>query len=199
MPALFRVTAAALARARSTFEPSPALRPATGLARAQRTHTAVAPWFDLTPRAPQVDTRVDGNPVGVAATLETFGGVTGPGLPAPPEPGVLVAGNPAAPGSEAQLSLGDLRRQCGLRLCLDAPSPDRAGACLILLRVTGSDSAFVQLYLGAVPLAEHLVTRPTSLAVLVEPEGPLTLDLRARLAGSARASLLIHGAQGFTL
>ncbi len=199
MAAFFTISAADLARAQPTFEPGPELPRAGALARALRPVTGVPVWFDLTPAHPHVDTRVEGNPAGVAASLETFGGTTGPMAPASGQGGVILAGRVAPVAGAGELPLALLRRQCGLRVHVDAPAPDRAGATLLLLRLHGVADAAVELYLGSLFMGAVALPRPTTVAVLVEPEGPLRLDLRARLAGVTDSALWVHGVAGHTL
>src|SRR5687767_11860768 len=86
--------------------------------------TGIDPWFELTPRACAIDTRVSGGDgVGVAASLETHGGVTGPDLASaalgregldPPE--VTLGGCVVQPGTPAPDDLAELERQCTVRI-----------------------------------------------------------------------------------
>ncbi|MCA9709182.1 MAG: hypothetical protein KDK70_25280 [Myxococcales bacterium] len=170
---------------------------------------ALPAWFSLTPRSPSIDSRVGGSDVELTATLETFGGVTGPRVAAlerigaAEPPAVVLGGNPVPPGTPAG-PVEARTRQCTVRLRLLAEGVPRGRQCLVLLAVCalGSGEHRVQLLLGEATLAEDVIHGEDRLAVLLDVpnDGHLQVDLWLRLCASdAGAQLGVRGAQGHLL
>src|SRR5688572_18572304 len=93
-------------------------------------HGVLSPWFELTPWAAAIDSRVTpGVGVGVLAELRTYGGITAPELP-PGDPREVVLGGNTV-GMHASINPADLRRQCSVELRLWASGIAAGRQCLI--------------------------------------------------------------------
>jgi hypothetical protein len=212
MARLRYIDAGLLSAARATFRPPLLPGPSWKAARPRAT-SGLEPWFELTPRACAIDTRVTGGDgVGVAASLETHGGVTGPDLGAaafardgldPPE--VTLGGCVVQPGTPAPDDLAELERQCTVRIAASADDLARGGQLLLLVAVRGlgdGDSAIVQSLVGHELVGEDLVRGEDRLGALVDIgiAGAFSFEVWLRLAGpTPRARLGVRGAQGFLL
>lgn len=170
---------------------------------------ALPAWFTLTPRSPTLDSRVGGADVELTATLETFGGVTGPPVASPKRtggiepPSVVLGGNPSPLGAPPG-SVRTRQGQCTARLRLLAEGLGRGRQCLILAAVAalGSGEHRLQLVLGASVIAEDPILGEERIAVLFEvpTDGHLLLDLWLRLCSAdAGARLGVRGMQGHLL
>jgi len=168
---------------------------------------AIDVWFSLTPSVPSVDnlTGLDSE-LGVAATLETFGGVTGPTAARPgSEPFAAVLGGQAvAAATPAPATVDEFARHSHARLALAAQGLGAGRQCLIIaaLRATGpTERAAVQLFAGTQFIGEDAVHGDERIAVLIDvPEnGRLALDLRLRLVGGPATRVAILGVQGHRL
>lgn len=170
-----------------------------------RIPTAVESWFDLSPRHPLVDSRVRGGIEGVAASLETFGGVTGPTLHVDRDADeVVLGGHHVARGTLAPEDLSLFDRQCTARVAVAAEGLDRPRECLVIVAVRGLGAqglARVQTFVGRELVGEDLVYGEDRMAALVELRGDdVVFELRLRLAGPDRDSKLgIRGVQGYLL
>jgi hypothetical protein len=170
-----------------------------------RQPTTVEAWFELSPRHPWVDTRVREGIEGLAASLETFGGVTGPGLAGDREADeVVLGGHFVAGGTLAPEDLSVFDRQCTARIAVAADGLSRPRECLVVVAVRGlgeQGRARVQTFVGRELVGEDFVYGEDRIAVLAELRGELaTFELRLRLAGPDHDSKLgIQGVQGHLL
>ena len=170
---------------------------------------AVEPWFSLTPRVPALDNRLGTkSDTGVAATLETFGGVTGPsalvaGSGSEAWPAVL-GGQAVPPGTPAPPSVAEFSRYSHARIALEAEGIPTGRECLLLVAVRAlppREVAAVQVFVGTDHIADDPVTAEDRLALLVDvPDGGrLALDVRLRLVGGPTERLAILGVAGHLL
>lgn len=189
----------------------PDLGPTVPAWRPSRPHPAagVEPWLQLTPDAPTADTRV-GPGVGpaVVATLETFGGITGPSVAATEggdRPPVVLGGAPLPVGSPPPDTPGAFRRQCAIAVVLRADELPRGRQCLLVFAVRAdgpSHRAIVQSFAGVVPIAEDLVEGEDRLAFAIDADdrGGLAIDLSLRLCGTDPGTRLgLRGVVGYLL
>jgi hypothetical protein len=183
-----------------------AMRPppeAGGIKASRPRHpSAVEPWFELSARHPWIDTRVREGIEGVAASLETFGGMTGPGIVGEREADeIVLGGHHVAAGTLAPEHLSAFDRQCTARLAVAADGLARPRECLVMIAVRGigdQGRARVQTFVGRELVGEDFVYGEDRLAALVELRGDhATFELRLRLAGPDRDSRLgivgVHG------
>jgi hypothetical protein len=164
------------------------------------------PWFELTPFAPSVDSRVTpGVGVGVMAQLRTYGGVTAPGLgtsdAGPRE--VVLGGNTAPLHAAAPSSDDELRRQCTVSLRLFASGLASGRQCLLIYALRGRDSqerASVQVLVEHHPIEATTIVGDDRLPLLIELHdgGDLDTSLWLRLCGDG-ARLGVVGVAGFLL
>jgi hypothetical protein len=204
---LIHLTRRDLVVAAAGFEPVPQASPEWKARRPRETST-LTPWFELTPTSPWIDSRVSerGAP-GVAAALQTFGGLTGPDLRAELYDSaraaqVVLGGNPIAPGTPPPSEPHGFRRQCAVRLAVAADGIEGDRQCLVLVAVHGFDGAIVQSFAGLHAIGEAAVFGEERVAVLVDvPEsGELALDLWFRLCATRPSSRLgVQGIDGFLL
>ena len=169
-----------------------------------RTPTTVEPWFELSPRHPLVDSRVREGIEGVAASLETFGGVTGPAVPTDREAEeVVLGGHPVPGGTLAPDDLAHFDRQCTARVAVAAQGLARPRECLVVVAVRGlgERGVRVQAFVGRELVGEDLVVGDDRVAALFELHGEdVSFELRLRLAGPDRDSMLgIRGVLGYLL
>ncbi len=197
---LIHVDRDTLARARVGFEAMPPVPDGWKVTRPRHVD-GLGAWFELTPHAPFIDSRVGTGAPGVAATLETFGGMTGPAVPEhAAEDDVILGGGVAAAGAAAPADVEELKRQSGLRVCVVADELPGDRQCLLLLAVRGYDAPLVQIFLGRVGIEERPVHGDERLAMVLPAPGELAVDVRVRLAGHAASSRLgVMGVQGFLL
>lgn len=166
------------------------------------------PWFQLTPDAPSADTRIGAGP-GIVATLETFGGVTGPvvhgGELEGDPPAVVLGGAAGVPGSPAPARTADFTRGCAVRILLRADELGPERQALIIVGLRGDPAprhAVVQSFVGLQPIAEDLVSGEDRLAFAVDAaaDGGLAVDLVLRLCGIDSAVRLgVRGVVGYLL
>ncbi len=174
---------------------------------------AVEPWFSLTPQVPSVDNRLgSSSDAGIAATLETFGSVTGPSVSghavksaagSEAWPAVL-GGLPVPPGTPAPAADTEFFRYSHARIALDADGLGRGRQCLLLVAVRAvgpGEQAGVQLFAGTECIGEDPVTGDDRIGALIDvpDHGALALDIRLRLVGAPAARLAILGVQGHLL
>ena len=171
----------------------------------------VEPWFALTPRSPGVDTRVGGSAgPGVAASLETFGGMTGPAFAAALGDGsgvdeVILGGNPVPLGTPAPEHPKAFDRYSCIRIAIYAEGVARGRQCLLVgsMRARGAnDLAGIQTFVGRAPVSEDLLRGEERLALLIDvPEDEtFILELRWRLCGSdLETTLGFRGVTGYLL
>jgi hypothetical protein len=170
-----------------------------------RLPTAVEPWFELSPRHPLVDSRVREGIEGVAASLETFGGVTGPNIVVDREiDEIVLGGHHVASGTLAPEDLSAFDRQCTARIAVAADGLARPRECLVVAAVRGlgaENRARVQTFVGRELVAEDFVYGDDRIAALVELRGDdVVFELRLRLAGPEHdAKLSIRGVHGTLL
>jgi hypothetical protein len=205
MARLHHVSRELLARAGRGPEPGPAPTWRPGRPRGA---VGVEPWFQLTPDAPSADTRV-GAGLGVVATLETFGGITGPTLhgldPDADPPPVVLGGAAMPPGSAPPDRAIDFARGCAIRIVLRAADlgRDRQGLIVVGLRgETPPRHAIVQSFVGLAPVAEDAVTGEDRLAFALDAGagGGLSVDLVLRLCGADPGVRLgVRGVVGYLL
>jgi hypothetical protein len=161
----------------------------------------------LTPRAPSADTRVaDGS--GLVATLETSGGVTGPGAgPLSPSdaPGVVLGCPVVAPGSPAPAAFDSFRHDCTVRLSVYASGLARGRQALVVVGVQTESPevrVIVQSFAGLVPVAEDTICGDDGIAFSIDAgdDGKLAVRLVLRLCDSGpRTRLGVRGAVGYLL
>jgi hypothetical protein len=204
---LIHVTRGKLAAAAETFDPVPEAGP-QWKARRPSAGSALDPWFELTTASPWIDTRVvRSDSPGVAAALETYGGLTGPehqaeSLEPADQREVVLGGNAVAPGSPPPTAAADFRRQCAARLAFEAEGLGGERQCLVLFALRGRDGPVVQSFAGLHPIGETSVHGAERLAILVDVPvgGQLALDLWLRLAAThARSVLGVRGVQVYLL
>jgi hypothetical protein len=204
---LIHVTRGKLAAAAETFEPVPEAGP-QWKARRPSGGTVLDPWFELTAASPWIDTRVvRSDSPGVAAALETYGGLTGPDHQAEPlEPAdqreVVLGGNVVAPRTPPPTAPAEFRRQCCVRLSFEAEGLEGERQCLVLFALRGREGPIVQSFAGLHPIGETSIHGAERLAVLVDVPlgGQLELDLWLRLAAShAGAVFGVRGVQVYLL
>lgn len=168
---------------------------------------AVEPWFALTPRVPWVDNRLGTkSDAGVAATLETFGGVTGPSalVPGSESAPAVLGGQAVPPGTPSPPTVGEFSRYSHARIALDAEGIPTGHQCLLLVAVRAlppREVAAVQLFVGTDHIADDPITGEDRLALVVDvPDGGrLALDIRLRLVGGPTERLAILGVAGHLL
>ncbi len=162
----------------------------------------VPAWFSLTPRAPSADTRVGGGP-GLLATLETSGGVTGPGTVDGAT--VTLGGAMVSPGAAAPASFESFAHDCTIRLALAASGLRRGAQALIVFAVgteSAEERAIVQSFAGLVPVGEDLVFGDDAVSFCVDAgdDGALGLRLVLRLCATERRPRLgLRGVVGYLL
>lgn len=203
MARLIHIGAGILIAQRNAMRPPPD----TGGAKASRPRTPapVEPWFELSPRHPLVDSRVREGIEGVAASLETHGGITGPMVHADRDADeVVLGGIHVASGTLAPEDLSVFDRQCTARIAVAAQGLARPRECLIIAAVRGLGPprrARVQSFVGHELVGEDIVDGDDRIAALVELRGEdVVFDLRLRLAGPEReARLGVRGVQAFLL
>lgn len=162
----------------------------------------VPPWFTLTPRAPSADTRVGGGP-GLLATLETSGGMTGPG--AVDGAIVTLGGAMVSPGAAAPASFESFAHDCTIRLSLAASGLRRGAQALVVFSVateSAQQRATVQSFAGLVPVGEDIVYGDDAISFCVDggDDGALGLRLVLRLCASEhRPRLGLRGVVGYLL
>lgn len=168
----------------------------------------LAPWFELTPWASSVDSRVTpGVGVGVLAELRTYGGITTPDLGRldPSASEVVLGGNTVPVHAPTPASEAELQRQCAVHLRVWASDVAAGRQCLVIFALRGRDSqerAIVQVLAG-----QHLVETTTIVAddrlpllVDLHETGDLALDVWLRLTGEPPdARLGVQGVAGFLL
>lgn len=207
MARLHHVSRELLARAGLGPEPGPAPTWRPGRPRGGG---GVEPWFQLTPDAPSADTRVGaGMGPGVVATLETFGGVTGPALHAldleGDPPAVVLGGAAAAAASPPPAHPADFTRGCAIRIVVRAGDLGRDRQALVVVGVRGDGPprhAIVQSFAGLVPIAEDAVSGEDRLAFAVDAaaDGGLSVDLVLRVCGiDPGVRLGVRGVVGYLL
>lgn len=210
MARLIEVSAASVAQARTRLS-APAM--AGGRFKVSRpgTPAMLEPWFELTPRLPCIDSRVSVGSGGVVAWLETYGGVTGPALARPStgdavgDDEIVLAGNPAPPGTPGPESVEGFRRQCAIRVAIMAQDlePNRQLLLIIPARGLGpTGEATFQVFLASHALAQDQVRGDDRLAVLLQvpSDGRLCNELWIRLCGHGPdAAVGIRGVQGILL
>jgi hypothetical protein len=171
-------------------------------------HGVLDPWFELTPWAASIDSRVTpGVGVGVLAELRTFGGVTAPDLGAgdPVAREVVLGGNTVSVHTPMPTGEAELRRQCTVELRLCASGIAAGRQCLVIFALRGLDSqerATVQVLAGQHLLETTTIVGDDRLPLLVEVHegGDLDLELWLRLCGDPPdARLGVHGVAGFLL
>lgn len=168
----------------------------------------LSPWFELTPFASAIDSRVTpGVGVGVLAELRTFGGVTSPDL----GPGdalsreVVLGGNTVPVHSPTPASDDELRRQCCVQLRLHASGVSAGRQCLVIFALRGRDAqerSTVQVLAGHHLLDTTAIIGDDRLPLLVDlhEAGDLDLEVWLRLCGEPPdARLGVHGVAGFLL
>jgi hypothetical protein len=171
-------------------------------------HGVLSPWFELTPFASAIDSRVTpGVGVGVLAELRTFGGVTSPDL----GPGdalsreVVLGGNTVPVHSPTPASDDELRRQCCVQLRLHASGVSAGRQCLVIFALRGRDAqerATVHVLAGHHLLDTTTIIGDDRLPLLVDlhEAGDLDLEVWLRLCGDPPdARLGVHGVAGFLL
>jgi hypothetical protein len=142
---------------------------------------------------------------GVAAILETFGGITGPTLAADGHERdvIVLGGNPVAGGTPAPDDLSAFERQCTARVCVAAQSLGRPRECIVVIGASarGPDRRTrVQAFVGRELVGEDVVYADDRVAVLFElMADEVVFELRLRLAGDRDCMLAITGAEAFLL
>lgn len=197
---------------RTVVSQTPSTRLATGGPTWKPSHPvprgAIEPWFSLTPRGSAVDNRTVGAAdEGVAATLETFGSVTGPSATfsgaGEAWPAVL-GGQPVAPGTPGPTAEAEFLRHSHACVALDADGLGQGRQCLLLVAVRAvgpTERAAVQVFVGTEFVAEDQIHQEERIAVLVDiaDNGRLRIDLRLRLVGGYDARLALLGVTGHRL
>jgi hypothetical protein len=171
-------------------------------------HGVLEPWFELTPFAAAIDSRVTpGVGVGVLAELRTFGGVTAPDLGSNDagQREVVLGGNTIPVHSPTPTGEAELRRQCSVQLRIHASGVSAGRQCLVIFALRGRNSqeqATVQVLAGNHLLETTTIVADDRLPLLVElhEAGDLDLELWLRLCGDPPdARLGVHGVAGFLL
>ncbi len=168
----------------------------------------LSPWFELTPWAAAIDSRVTpGVGVGVFAELRTFGGITTPDL-GPGDAGsreVVLGGNTVPVHAPMPTSEAELVRQCAVNLRLWASDVSAGRQCLVIFALRGRDPqerATVQVLAGQHLLDTSTIVADDRLPLLVDlhEAGDLDLEIWLRLTGEPPdARLGVHGVAGFLL
>lgn len=178
-----------------------------------RSLDVVTPWFQLSPSAPNVDSRVSpGVGVSVVAALRVFGAMLGPdvrggGGPESAESREMVlGGNPSPMGATPPLDAREFARGCSVGVSLHASGVPAHAQCLLLfgLRGRGPDErAMVDVFAGVVPVGTASIVGDDQLPLLVDvPNGgsAVGFDVWLRLTGdSGSAALGVRGVAGFLL
>lgn len=200
MARLIHIGADEVARAAPGFGPFPEGEPTV---KARRPVSPPGAWFQLTPAAPWMDTRIAGVQEGVAAGLELFGTVGGIAAAGVGSDDVAVlGGNAVAPGAAAPAGVDMFSRQSTARLTVRGHIERRGRQALLLFAVHGHHGPIVQVFLGLRPVAEAAVADDDRIAVVVDaPSGSeLRLDLHLRLAGTQPGVRLgVRAVQGVLL
>ncbi len=189
--------------------PTSSLSTASWKAARPRDPALVEPWFELSPRRPSIDTRVSATTGGVAAILESYGGITGPGLAARGRDTdleeIVLGGNPVPPGTPAPDHPHAYQRQCTIRIAVAAESLRRGQQCLLVASVRALDEferSVVQTLVGRTLVSEDVVVGDDRLALLLDApaDGAFGCEIWLRLAGTGRdARLGFRGVQAFLL
>jgi hypothetical protein len=173
-----------------------------------RQAAAVEPWIALTPEAPSSDTRVGGRlGPGVVATLETFGGLTGPAVLAGDDAGaervpIVLGGAIVPPGTPPPDDAATFAQRCAVRLRVRAEHLGRGRQCLLVFALRGEGPVIVQSFVGLVPVAEDAVHGEDRIAFAVDADdaGGLALALVLRVCGTDPGVRLgVRGVVGYLL
>lgn len=169
----------------------------------------VEPWFSLTPGSPTFDTRVSaGDAPGVAATLESWGAVTGPDVPHGPDAWLVLGGHAVVPGTPAPAVVDALRKHSVARIAVTSEELAGSRQILVLVSVRSlvpEGDASVQVLLGTHMVGEDAIARAPAgddrIAVLIDalPGAAVSFELSLRLAGAASARLAVLGVAGHLL
>jgi hypothetical protein len=198
---------AALASPRMRRAPPPSNDGSVRLSRPS-SHGVLDPWFELTPWAAAIDSRVTpGVGVGVLAELRTFGGVTAPDLASGDTAAreVVLGGNTVPVHTPTPASDAELRRQCAVQLRLYAAGISGGRQCLVIFALRGRDPqerATVQVLAGHHLLETTTIVADDRLPLLVDlhEAGDLDVELWLRLCGEPPdARLGVLGVAGFLL
>jgi hypothetical protein len=177
--------------------PAPAWRPVR-----PRTEGGVQPWFLLTPENPSADTHV-ATGTGVVATLETFGGITGPaGEDASDRATVILGGALVAPGSPAPADRHAFSRACVVRLNVRAAELGFDRQCLLVFGLRAEGDAGVQSFIGTSLIAEDTLAGEERLAFAIDADDDVDLEfeLHLRLCGlDSSVRLGVRGVVGYLL
>jgi hypothetical protein len=150
--------------------------------------------------------------LGVAADMQTFGGITGPAVGDggtgrdPGDPALVVlGGNAVPPETPEPTTVETFERQCTLRVSIACDGLDPGRQCLLVtaVRASGPDErCMVQVFLGTTLLATPVLTGEDRIAVLADApkDGRLACALWFRLCGrDRRVRLGVHGVAGHLL
>jgi hypothetical protein len=153
-----------------------------------------------------MDTRV-ARSAGLLATLETYGGVTGPSaLGSDSEgPTVVLGGATVVRGAPAPATFEGFSRDCAIVLTLRADGLGAGRQAMVVVGVTTpapDRHAVVQSFAGLLPIAEDVVAGDDRIAFCIDggDDGKLAIRLAVRLCDSGeRVRLGVRGAVGYLL